>query len=146
MVNMNIIEVEFATPEYDDTVRLRYKILRLPLGLDFTAEQLAEEHNDFHLAAYDAAWILRGCLVLTPKDDNTLKMRQVAVDDTVQSKGIGSLLVQASEVFARAKGFDTMELNARETAVPFYLKLGYNTEGAAFEEVSILHFRMVKKL
>ena len=143
---MNVIEVEFATPEYDDTVRLRYKILRLPLGLDFTAEQLAEEYNDFHLAAYDAAWILRGCLVLTPKENNTLKMRQVAVDDTVQSKGIGSLLVQASEVFARAKGFDTMELNARETAVPFYLKLGYNTEGAAFEEVSILHFRMVKKL
>jgi N-acetylglutamate synthase-like GNAT family acetyltransferase len=143
---MNIIEVEFATPEYDETVKLRYKILREPLDLDFTEEQLAEEYADFHLAAYDDAWILRGCLVLTPKDEKVLKMRQVAVDNNVQSKGIGSLLVKASEVYARAKGFDTMELNARETAVIFYQKLGYNTEGPLFEEVSIPHFKMVKAL
>ncbi len=143
---MNVIEVEFATPEYDETVKLRYKILREPLDLDFTEEQLSAEYADFHLAAYDDAWILRGCLVLTPKEEKVLKMRQVAVDNAVQSKGIGSLLVKASEVYARAKGFDTMELNARETAVAFYQKLGYNTEGVLFEEVSIPHFRMVKKL
>jgi N-acetylglutamate synthase-like GNAT family acetyltransferase len=143
---MNIIEVEFATPEYDETVKLRYNILREPLGLDFTEEQLAAEYSDFHLAAYDDAWILRGCLVLTPKDEKVLKMRQVAVDGAVQSKGIGSLMVKASEVFARAKGFEVMELNARDTAVVFYQKLGYNTEGGMFEEVSIPHFKMVKKL
>jgi N-acetylglutamate synthase-like GNAT family acetyltransferase len=143
---MNIIEVEFATPEYDETVKLRYNILREPLGLDFTEEQLAAEYSDFHLAAYDDAWILRGCLVLTPKDEKVLKMRQVAVDNIVQSKGIGSLLVKASEVYARAKGYDKMELNARDTAVVFYQKLGYNTEGGMFEEVSIPHFKMVKVL
>jgi N-acetylglutamate synthase-like GNAT family acetyltransferase len=143
---MNIIEVEFATPEYDETVKLRYNILREPLGLDFTEEQLAAEYSDFHLAAYDDAWILRGCLVLTPKDEKVLKMRQVAVDNIVQSKGIGSLLVKASEVYARAKGYDKMELNARDTAVVFYQKLGYNTEGGMFEEVSIPHFKMVKAL
>ena len=38
---MNIIQVEFATPEYDETIALRYKILREPLGLEFTEEQLA---------------------------------------------------------------------------------------------------------
>jgi N-acetylglutamate synthase-like GNAT family acetyltransferase len=143
---MNIIEVEFATPEYDETVKLRYKILREPLGLDFTEEQLAAEYSDFHLAAYDDTWILRGCLVLTPKNEKIIKMRQVAVDNIVQSKGFGSLLVKASEVYARAKGYDKMELNARDTAVVFYQKLGYNTEGGMFEEVSIPHFKMVKEL
>jgi predicted GNAT family N-acyltransferase len=143
---MNIVEVEFATPEYDQTVHLRYKILREPLDLDFTEDQLAAEYSDFHLAAYDDAWILRGCLVLTPKDEKVLKMRQVAVDNAAQSKGIGSLMVKASEVFARAKGYDKMELNARETAVVFYQKLGYNTEGLMFEEVSIPHFKMVKNI
>jgi N-acetylglutamate synthase-like GNAT family acetyltransferase len=143
---MNIVEVEFATPEYDQTVHLRYKILREPLDLDFTEDQLAAEYSDFHLAAYDDAWILRGCLVLTPKDEKVLKMRQVAVDNAAQSKGIGSLMVKASEVFARAKGYDKMELNARETAIVFYQKLGYNTEGPMFEEVSISHFKMVKNI
>ena len=143
---MNIIQVEFATPEYDETVALRYKILREPLGLEFTEEQLALEYADFHLAAYSEAWILRGCLVLTPKNDKVLKMRQVAVGIESQSKGIGTLLVQTSEVFAHARGYETIELNARDTAIHFYEKLNYQKVGEAFIEVNIPHFKMIKKL
>ncbi len=143
---MTIIQVEFATPEYDETIALRYKILREPLGLDFTEEQLAAEYADFHLAAYSEAWILRGCLVLTRKTDKVLKMRQVAVSIESQSKGIGTLLVQASEAFARANGFETMELNARDTATHFYEKLNYEKVGEEFVEVNIPHFKMVKQL
>lgn len=150
---MTIFIVEFATPEYDETVHLRYNILRKPLGLDFTEEQLSAEFSDFHLAAYDEQWLpihqqgrLRGCLVLTPKSDKILKMRQVAVDTESQGKGIGSLLVKASEAFARQNGYDTIELNARDTAVPFYEKLKYSKEGDMFVEVGIPHYKMVKYL
>jgi predicted GNAT family N-acyltransferase len=143
---MTILNIEFATPEYDETVQLRDKILRRPLGLAFSEEQLAEEYADFHLAAYTNDWILRGCLVLTPKDGKTLKMRQVAVDEAVQKTGIGQQLVAASEVLGRIRGFDIMELNARETAVPFYQKLNYSIVGERFEEVGIPHFKMTKKL
>jgi predicted GNAT family N-acyltransferase len=143
---MTILNIEFATPEYDETVQLRDKILRRPLGLQFSEEQLAEEYADFHLAAYSHDWLLRGCLVLTPKDDKTLKMRQVAVDETVQKTGVGQQLVAASEALGRVRGFDIMELNARETAVPFYQKLNYSIMGERFEEVGIPHFRMRKKL
>ena len=143
---MNILQVEFATPEYDETIALRYKILREPLGLEFTEEQLAAEYADFHLAAYSDTWILRGCLVLTPKTHKVLKMRQVAVSIESQSKGIGTLLVQASETFARANGYESMELNARDTAIPFYEKLNYQKVGEEFIEVNIPHFKMVKSL
>ena len=143
---MNIIQVEFATPEYDETVALRYKILREPLELDFTEEQLAAEYADFHLAAYSDAWILRGCLVLTPKNDKVLKMRQVAINIGSQGKGIGTLLVQASEAFGRANGFEIMELNARDTAIHFYEKLNYQKVGEEFIEVNIPHFKMLKSL
>jgi predicted GNAT family N-acyltransferase len=143
---MTILNVEFATPEYDQTVQLRDKILRKPLGLHFSEEHLAEEYADFHLAAFTNDWILRGCLVLTPKEGKTIKMRQVAVDESVQKTGVGRQLVEASEGFALRQGFDTMELNARETAVPFYLKLNYAVVGARFEEVGITHFKMTKKL
>ena len=143
---MNIIKVDFATPEYDETIRLRYKILREPLGLDFTEEQLAVEYSDIHLAAYDESWILRGCLVLTPKNEKVLKMRQVAVDTDVQRKGVGQLLVKASEILALNEGFVKIELSARDTAMPFYQKLNYQIEGDMFEEIGIPHFKMVKKL
>lgn len=143
---MTILNIEFATPEYDETVQLRDKILRRPLGLTFSEEQLAEEYADFHLAAYTHDWLLRGCLVLTPKGDKTLKMRQVAVDEACQKTGVGRQLVDASEALGRANNFDVMELNARETAVPFYLKLNYAIVGERFEEVGIAHFKMIKKL
>ena len=143
---MNVLKIEFATPEYDETVRLRYKILRLPLNLDFTAGDLAKEYTDIHLAAYDAAWILRGCLVLTPKSKTVIKMRQVAVDSDVQGMGIGRAMVEKSEQLARLEGYKTIELNARDVAVPFYKKLDYQVEGDMFEEVSIPHFKMIKHL
>lgn len=143
---MNILKVEFATPEYDETVSLRYKILRLPLNLDFTAEDLAKEYTDIHLAAYDEAWILRGCLVLTPKTKTVIKMRQVAVDADIQGKGVGRTMVEKSEQMARSLGYKMMELNARDVAVPFYKKLDYQVEGEMFEEVSIAHYKMVKVL
>jgi predicted GNAT family N-acyltransferase len=145
-MNLTVIPIEFATPEYDETVRLRYKILRLPLGLDYTAEQLAAEYTDTHLAAYDERWILRGCLVLTKATENVLKMRQVAVDDAVQGQGVGRVMVEASELWARQNGFTRFELNARETAVPFYEKLAYTAVGERFVEVGIPHFKMVKEL
>ena len=143
---MNITVVDFATPEYDETVKLRYKILREPLDLEFSAEELTEEYTDIHLAAYSDAWLLRGCLVLTPKPNNGVKMRQVAVDFAAQRSGIGQAMVAYSESLSRSKGYALMELNARDTVVPFYEKLGYFTEGVQFEEVGIAHFRMVKKL
>lgn len=143
---MTILNVEFATPEYDETVQLRDKILRQPLGLQFSETQLAEEFADFHLAAYTHDWLLKGCLVLTPKNDKTLKMRQVAVEESAQGTGVGRRLVEASETFGRVHSFEIMELNARETAVSFYQKLNYLTVGERFEEVGIPHFRMTKKL
>ena len=54
--------------------------------------------------------------------------------------------MEFSEEFARTHGFTFMVLNARETAVPFYLKLNYAIVGEPFEEVTIPHRRMMKAL
>jgi len=131
--------------EYDETIQLRYKILRQPLGLSFTSEQLAAESADFHLAAYDNQTLI-ACLVLTPIDSAVVKMRQVAVDEGLQGRGIGRALVEFSEQVARENGFRQMILSARETAVPFYLRLNYEVTGEPYEEVTIPHRKMMKSL
>jgi predicted GNAT family N-acyltransferase len=87
-----------------------------------------------------------GYLNLTPYTDGQVKMRQVAVAATEQGRGVGSAMVAYSEEVAREKGFSTMVLHARRTAVPFYLRLGYTQEGDEFEEVTIPHYRMYKML
>lgn len=137
--------VDFGLPAYSSTVELRRKVLRWPLGLDFTPEDLASEENDFHVAAMNDDEVI-GCLVLTPIDEATIKMRQVAVEPEWQGTGIGKRLVDYSEYVARDEDYKTMILHARENVVPFYLKLGYQIVGEPFEEVTIPHRRMEKNL
>jgi predicted GNAT family N-acyltransferase len=79
-------------------------------------------------------------------NDVVVKMRQVAVDPHTQGTGVGRILVEASEAKARELGYAEIELNARETAVPFYLKLGYEVVGETFGEVGLPHKKMRKSL
>jgi predicted GNAT family N-acyltransferase len=126
-------------------VELRRRILRRPLGLDFSDEELAEEAADVHFVALDGSRLV-GCLVMVPLDTGSVKMRQVAVEPDMRGKGIGARVVVASEDWARDSAYKQIELNARDTAVPFYLRLGYEIEGDLFEEVGIPHLKMRKGL
>lgn len=129
---MIFLELTFATPDYDAAVALRYRVLREPLGLSFDPDDLAKEYNQIHLAAYDAQHQLLAYLNLTPLDDKIVKMRQVAVEPQLQGKGVGKALVNYSEQVARSKGFEKIVLHARDTAVPFYQKIGLYHRGRAF--------------
>jgi predicted GNAT family N-acyltransferase len=131
--------------EYRLEVALRSKVLREPLGLTFSEEELAKDAGDFHIGVF-CDDLLIGCLLLVPKANQIVKMRQVAIAAAEQGRGIGRALVEFAENFAKAKGFRTMELNARETAVPFYLALNYSVEGEPFQEVTVPHRRMFKVL
>ncbi len=138
--------IDFGTPAYDDMVKLRDDILRKPLGLEFTPEYLAAEYDMMHLACYNERHELLGCLILAPQENGEIKMRQVAVREDCQRKGVGQLMVADSETIAREKGFSKMTMHARDTAIPFYKKLNYKKKGRAFTEVTIKHYKMEKEL
>lgn len=73
-------------------------------------------------------------------------MRQVAIKNEWQGNGVGKKLVLFAERFAYQHSFNKIELNARKTAVAFYLNLGYKTMGNEFAEVGIPHIKMYKNL
>lgn len=125
-------------------MELRRRILRLPLGLDFSPSDLGVESDHLHLVALQGGAAV-GCLVLVGQGTN-VKLRQVAVCESLQGSGIGALMVAESERKARELGFQRMVLHARESAVGFYLRLGYACEGEEFEEVGIPHRLMQKEL
>lgn len=137
--------VEHDSPEYWATVALRDAVLRRPLGLKFTPEELAAECRSLHIAGF-CDETLAGCLVLVPGDGGRVRMRQVAVAPELQRRGIGRALVAFSERLAVRQGFTAMILHARDTAVPFYENLGYVRVGRPFEDVTILHWEMAKDL
>lgn len=138
-------EITFDSPAYHETLALRYQVLRKPLGLSFSQADLAQEAAEIHLGAFDDQTLI-ACLVLRPLENGKIKMRQVAVAESLRRTGVGRKLVTASEALARSKSFKLMVLNARDTAVPFYLSMGYQTIGEPFEEVGIPHMKMLKAL
>ena len=137
--------VPHGSPEYLAAVELRKRILRRPLGLDLTAEDLAAESGQTHIVALHQDRVI-GCLVMVPQNCSVVKMRQVAVEPDLQGKGIGNAMVAASEEWAQWANYTLIELNARETAVKFYLGLGYTIVGEPFEEVTIPHRKMIKEI
>ncbi len=139
--------IMFGSPEFDEALKLRYKILRKPLGLEYDSNDIAAEFDSIHLGCYDTKTnLLAAVLILKPIDSKVVKMRQVAVDTLYQSRGIGFLLVSESERLAKSMGFSKIELHARDTAVNFYLKSGYDSAGDVFKEVGINHLFMYKSI
>jgi predicted GNAT family N-acyltransferase len=138
-------EVAFGSDLYHQSIDLRDRILRQPLGLQFSKEELEQESNSHHLLYIEKGEVI-GVIVMRPIDDNIFKMRQVAIDSKWQRKGIGQALVKFSETFTKLKKRNKITLHARDTAIPFYLKLGYHTIGNEFEEVGIKHYKMEKLL
>jgi predicted GNAT family N-acyltransferase len=145
MDNIEVKTIVHNSPEYQAAVTLRSSILRQPLGLSFSADQLSAEVDSHHIGCYVEGKLV-GCLVLKPIDVRQIQMRQVAVDEKVKGRGIGRMMVTYSEELARRLGFQEMVLHARETAVPFYELLGYSRVGDRFTEITIPHWVMVRKL
>ncbi|MGI8905112.1 MAG: GNAT family N-acetyltransferase [Candidatus Sumerlaeaceae bacterium] len=144
---MLIREIQYGSKEWHETLQLRERVLRRPLGLTLLQEELESQKLCIHFAAYDSQHdALLGTLLLARVNDQTVQMRQVAVDPDHQRNGIGRKLVTHAEQHAQQHGFYEMLLHARETAVPFYERLGYRTFGEPFDEQTIPHIAMVKQL
>lgn len=143
---MEIRVIEFGGSLYQESVDLRDKLLRKPLGLVFNRSDLALEFDSIHLGCYNDSEKLIACLILKPISQEIVKMRQVAVDETCQGKGIGTYLVHASEHIASQMGFEIICLHARSVVTPFYERLDYKCIGAEFEEVGIPHYKMQKSI
>lgn len=142
---MPIKQIDYGTKEYDQMVKLRYEILRKPLKLTFHNEELEKEKNDILIGAFEEDKML-GCCLLTKVDKDCVRLRQMAVQNNLQGKGIGATIMNFAENVARDAGFKKMIMHARKSAIGFYEKLGYSVTGEEFTEVSIPHFVMQKKL
>ncbi len=142
---MALKQIDHGSNAYQQMVQLRMEILRKPLGLSFTREELDNEKNDILVAAFDEDKIL-GCCILTKIDERHIRLRQMAVQKNLQGKGIGESIISFAEIIARDKGYKILTMHARDTAIGFYEKFGYTVKGEQFEEVKTKHHIMEKRL
>src|ERR1700712_3451918 len=135
--------IDHGTKEYEQMVFLRNEILRKPIGLHFEPAELESEKDDVLMGAFEDDKIL-GCCLLTKVDENTVRLRQMAVPNNMQGKGVGRALMVFAENIARDLGYKKLIMHARKTATGFYEKLGYTLNATEFQEVTLPHYVMEK--
>lgn len=145
MDNTEIKILKFNSPQYKQSLALRDDILRKPLGMSIYDDDLSDENLQIHIAYINAEEVL-GVLLLKRVTETEIKMRQVAVNESYQRKGIGAAIVIFAEDIAKKNDYQKITLHARTTAVEFYEKLGYTKMGDEFLEVGIPHITMEKDI
>lgn len=120
--------------------------------LVFVEEQsvaLREEYDAYEKSAVHFLAVADGTPAGTARwrrTDHGYKLERFAVLKTWRGKGVGTALVQAVlDDLRAAVTSDPMPvyLHAQLSAIPLYLKFGFETRGEQFEEAGIMHYEMV---
>jgi hypothetical protein len=134
----------YDTEDYWNVLRLRELVLRLPLGLRYSAEDIKKEEGEFIFALKMDSKIVASCQFVL--FGHTAKMRQVATSWAFQGQGIGRDLYLYCEDQLKKQGITEVYCHARKIAVPFYQKLKFDIISEEFEEVGIPHVKMKKRI
>jgi len=130
------VDIQLIKPEQAHDLRRR--ILR-----DGRAEALVVQDNDddpnsWHLGAF-VGGTLMGVLSLDPDvptphrpGRRAAQFRAVAVDLASQRQGIGRLLMAEAIAEARRRGMEVLWAKGRDSAWPFYQRLGFQAVGEQF--------------
>jgi N-acetylglutamate synthase-like GNAT family acetyltransferase len=143
--SMALKQIYHGSKDYDQMLKLRYEIMRKPLGLNFSDEELKKEFDDILIGAFEEDKLI-GCCILSQIDRHCSRLRQMAVQKNKQGMGIGESMMAFAENIARDKGYKRLTMHARDTAIGFYEKFGYKVKGDEFVEVNIKHHIMEKEL
>lgn len=169
---ITFLRAQFKSPLYEQSIVQRQAILRTPLGMKFTQEQLdaesdmvhfvgciskkglpltMEEFSEFSDENEDLIIVCSSVLVLMPSSQNgeksqKLKVRQVLVGEKYQKQGFGSLMNNKIVKFALQNKATYIYCHARDAALNFYKKCGWEVKGDSFEEVGLKHWYMYCKI
>lgn len=141
------IKHPLTATEFKRYYRLRWQLLRAPWKQPEGSETDAIEASCFHVMAVDDQENIIAVARLQFNSDDEAQLRYMAVSPSYQGQGIGRALIEALEQHAKKFSHKKIILHAREPAVAFYKKLGYQVIEKSyllFDEIQ--HFHMSKKL
>jgi predicted GNAT family N-acyltransferase len=143
--------VEFALTqpsspdELEACFRLRWRLLRAPWSQPPGSERDELDETAHHVCARISSGELVAVGRLHFRDAETAQIRYVATAERYRGLGIGRAIVERLEQLARDRGATVVILNARESAVPFYERLGYAVCGDGPTLYGVIgHNRMIK--
>lgn len=144
---MNTLRSPKTVEELKQYYQLRWQILRKPWGQAQGTEQDEYEQQSIHKMIVNPQGEVLAVGRLEKADKYQGKIRFMAVSEKAQGQGLGQQVLDALELQASRLGMNEITLNARENALGFYQKLGYQKlefSHTLFDEIK--HYTMIKKL
>lgn len=142
--------VEIAAEETHELRRLVLREGRADAEVRFPQD---DRPGAFHLGVLDpGAGRLVAVATLFPDEtpwrpgQAAWRLRGMAVAPERQGSGVGRLLLDEALVQLRVRGATVLWANARDTAIPFYERLGMEVVGDGFLEIGIPHHVVVLDL
>ncbi len=134
--------------QWSNYYHLRWQLLRMPWKQPKGSEQDLLESNSIHVMVVDSQ---QSVLAVARGHQNSKKQAQIrymAVLGAYQNQGIGQQLLQYLEQqIQQCFQVKAIVLNARESAIGFYLKQGYQIIGTASTLYGCIpHVKMQKRL
>lgn len=144
-LDMTYSTFSIESPYYQQALQLRQDILRTPLNMKLSMQDIEGEEHDIHIGGIYEDKVLAYCII-SSLDTHMCKIRQVCVSTSMQGVGIGMKLMEYAEEVAINHGCTSVILHARKTVMSWYESLNYEIIGDEFMEVGIPHYKMIKNL
>jgi GNAT superfamily N-acetyltransferase len=141
---MDVVIVPHASSSYDEAFALRNRILLAPLEKSLSEKEYLAEKDHIHFVL-KAKNVVIACFVLVPEKPK-IRLRQMVVEPHFQGKGLGIILLNAAEDYARKNHYKSIYCHARKVAKGFYEKSKWTIDGKEFEKEGVLHLIMTKKI
>lgn len=129
-----------------DAQRIRTEVFVQEQGIAMDQERDAADTQALHAVAYNRLGQAVATGRLLPAQDGVAQVGRLAVHRVLRGGGVGQLLLQALTQAARARGDRQLMLHAQRSAEGFYRRLGWQAQGAPFQEAGVVHVEMVTPL
>lgn len=140
--------IEPATPEeFEKYYRLRYETLREPWGEPEGSERAPDDATAIHAMLVDEEGAAVGVCRLHLNTPQEGQLRFMGIREDKRGQQLGFRLMEYMEARAKALGAITLMLHARENAVNFYRRNGYEVVKESYILFgTIQHYLMTKQL
>ncbi len=126
---------------------LRYEVLRKPWNQPYSSVKDDLEESSMHAMLLDEQDQIAGVCRMHFNSEEEVQLRFMAIRPDLQGKGYGKLLLDYFEDLATSHKRKRIMLQAREDAVSFYLRNGYEVKEKSYLMWGIIqHFRMEKTI
>jgi len=140
-----IIKVVDYTEKVSEIQFVRSQVFQIEQGVEPGLAFDGKDETAEHLLAYlDNQPV--GTARIRYLEHQRAKIERLAVLATVRGQGIGKQLMEKALEVAAQKEVKEVVIHAQDYVKGLYQKLGFEQEGERFEEASILHVKMRKRL